>query len=85
MGTQSFHFVPHCSENWNTEGLHSDVNASNRSVPKDGKTKKVIRKVKRYAIVPVLSRLNRQMEIDTKSETVRNRSGPFPSEQANGN
>ena len=33
MGTQSLHFVPYCSEKWNAEGLHSDGNASNRTVP----------------------------------------------------
>ena len=33
MGKQSFHFVPYCSEKWNTEGLRSDGNDANRTVP----------------------------------------------------
>ena len=32
-GRQSFHFLPYCSEKWNAEGLRSDRNASNRTVP----------------------------------------------------
>ena len=32
-GTHSFHFVPYCSEKWNAEGLRSDGNASNRTIP----------------------------------------------------
>ena len=32
-GTQSFHFVLYCSEKWNAEGLRSDENVSNRTVP----------------------------------------------------
>ena len=31
--TQSFHFVLYCSEKWNAEGLRSDGNTSNRTVP----------------------------------------------------
>ena len=63
-GTQSFHFLPYCSEKWNSEGLHSDGNASYRTVlfQKNGTTKKVIRLVELYAIAPFRSRLNRHME-----------------------
>ena len=31
--TQSFHFVPYYSEEWNAEGLRSDGNALKRTVP----------------------------------------------------
>ena len=32
-GTKSFHFVPYTSEKWNAEGLRSDGNTSNRTIP----------------------------------------------------
>ena len=32
-GTRSFHFVRYRSEKWNAEGLRSDGNTSNRTVP----------------------------------------------------
>ena len=33
IGAQSFHFLTYCSEKWNAEGLCSDGNASNKTVP----------------------------------------------------
>ena len=63
MRTQSFHFVPCCSEKSNAEGLRSDGNTSNRTV--------TFQKVER-------------IKSDTTSGTIRKRSVPLPSEQANG-
>ena len=62
-GTQLFHFVARCSEKCNAEKLRSDVRTSNRTVLFQTmiRTKKVIRKVERYAIVPFPSkRTNRK-------------------------
>ena len=90
-GTQSFHFVPYCSEKWNAEGLRSDGNTSNKTIPfqKVERLKKVIRRMERYAIVLFRSNLKRQME-SMSPERLRSRLKtkqnwyaivPFPCEQ----
>ena len=66
--------VPYCSEKWNAEGLHSDGNASIRTVPsqKMERPKKLMRKVEQCAIIPFRSRLNRQIE-NMSMERLRSR------------
>ena len=71
-GTQFFYFVPYCSEKWNAEGLRSDGNASNRTVPfqKMEQPKKLFEKWN--GMQSFRSSLNRQME-NMPKERLRSR------------
>ena len=83
----SFHFVPYCSEKWNTEGLRSDGNTSNRTVPLQ-KMERLKRGTKSGTIcncsVPFQSEQANRKQVngtilfpsERKTKLVRNRSVP---------